>query len=1798
MVVESTKPSCRRRFSRGAKSWMMLSIAAAAGISASGLAFGGNVSVNRVVAGSATVQQVGNDMIIHAADKTIINYNQFNIAAGTSVQFVQPGATSWVLNRIVTASPSQINGTLTANGIIYLVNPAGVMFGKNSIINVGQLYAAAANISNTDALAGLNHFTAASGSVVNQGTITAGDVYLVGMHVVNGGSILAGSGTVALVAGSDVYLSRSASEPGLMVKISDGTKQGTPSGVGVENDGSIAAQVADMSAGDLYSVAIRHMGQTKAADITLNGAGAVNVSGNLDASNSSGKGGTVEVLGEQVTLSGASVTASGANGGGTIWIGGGPHGSGGVETSDLTLVDTGSSLDANAELRGDGGTVVVWSSSQTVFDGAISVRGGELGGNGGWAEVSSEGLLGFAGSVDAGAPEGSLGTLLLDPHTIAVASGGSASLTDVSSFSNTADETIDAGTIDAANANVVLQANTDIGIDQSIDISTPGVTLTMQAGRSINFASGISITTNNGDVTLSANDNTATASNRDAGPAVINMDASNTISTGSGEISLTIGTLGASGTLTAGNLITTGDVTLTNTAGDVAVVGTVNSGTLTTSGNNFFNFGGPITTTGDININQTGVITIGAALNAEDVNLTSSSANIVMDLASSTVSPVVTTSGDQNYNSPVVLDANTAMTSSGGGDITFNSTVDGAFGLTVNTAGTATFTGLVGGSAPLTSLLIDDTTSGISGGSVDFNAEGTTATPSVVTTAGQTYNEPVLIGADTTFTDKNSGDITFNSTVDGGFNLTINTAGTTTFANQVGQNVQIITLLVDDPASGIVGGPVDCSFAGVATHPTILTSFGQTYNSPIVMLNETAFDDVGGGNIVFNKPINGAFALTLNTTGDMTFNAPVGNTTPVVSVTTDDPATLISGGDMIMNVAGTNAAPSVVTSGGGQTYNTRVTLGADTVLTDQGGGAIAFEDTVDGTFALTVNTAGTTTFAGLVGNSTPLSSLTINDPASGISGGTTTFSATTASPSAPSVVTFGTQTYNNAIVLTADTQLTTEGALVTFNSTINGDGNGPWNFAIDTSTSTGSSGDIRFGNGGADFVGATNELATLTTTANSTDIEGETIFDIAGSGPSNPAVHTSGAQTYNNPVELMADTTLVADGGGSIGFFAPIDGDGNGPWNLTINTSSATAGNIVFGDNSAGYVGAQNALKSVTTTATSSGSTPDGTTLIQMSNTDFAAITTTQGQTYNNPVSLTDETVLVTTGDATGPGFIKFNSTIDGGQDLIIAATYSFTGSGALTDASGGTVTFGGFIGATTPISSLTVSASPVGTGSPGATVFDIVGTTSPSVSATSNLSFATPVTLQTDTKLKSTGGNINFAAAVTGAFNLDLDTSSGGDGILIGDSADVNSVTATAGTSILATNVTTVGDISLQPNSSIVQGPAGAGDNRPGGVIVLGGNLTSTAGDIELAAAGRTSVPTVATIADNPSTANNVTIQALGFTMGPSEKMTVLGNLTINVGSGTAVLGDINTGGSLNVTAGTTVFQLRPSGNILTAEDSLNSEGTTNPPGGTDVVVLGSSLTFNTPAITTTGTGQPVRFATLTGKGNVPGQTIGFYSPNFGTALTDANNTPLDLQAQSFTIETLATSLPGELPPVSWMQEGYGPSGSVDLRTALEIFLGGSIIDNGVARGPAATFVRTVQSMYCLEVGTTGGGEPIYSTEADPKKLKAIHRDLAESLANYSSRSGEEVLNPTFFEAYLSRSKLPADVRTYDRLRELKLATQILGDSGLPPDEQDRVEGAIFAPARVNGISLDDLMQTSMVIGRPRETEKHSFQY
>ena len=124
------------------------------------LALGANVyalpPTGVVTAGSATINnsKPGNMVINQATQNVAINWQSFNIAAGESVQFVQPNSNSVALNRVIGADPSSILGNLSANGKVFLINPNGILFGKGASVNVGGLVGSTLGLSDSDFLAG------------------------------------------------------------------------------------------------------------------------------------------------------------------------------------------------------------------------------------------------------------------------------------------------------------------------------------------------------------------------------------------------------------------------------------------------------------------------------------------------------------------------------------------------------------------------------------------------------------------------------------------------------------------------------------------------------------------------------------------------------------------------------------------------------------------------------------------------------------------------------------------------------------------------------------------------------------------------------------------------------------------------------------------------------------------------------------------------------------------------------------------------------------------------------------------------------------------------------------------------------------------------------------------------------------------------------------------------------------------------------------------------------------------------------------------------------------------------------------------------------------------------------------------------------------------------------------------------------------------------------------------------------------------------------------------------------------
>src|SRR5436190_20413862 len=110
-----------------------------------------------VVGGAATIQGQGGPSVTinQSTPSAIINWNTFNIGRGENVRFNQPSSSSVALNRVIGGlGPSEILGTLTANGRIFLINRDGVLFGPGAVVNTAGFLASTSDIKNSDSTAG------------------------------------------------------------------------------------------------------------------------------------------------------------------------------------------------------------------------------------------------------------------------------------------------------------------------------------------------------------------------------------------------------------------------------------------------------------------------------------------------------------------------------------------------------------------------------------------------------------------------------------------------------------------------------------------------------------------------------------------------------------------------------------------------------------------------------------------------------------------------------------------------------------------------------------------------------------------------------------------------------------------------------------------------------------------------------------------------------------------------------------------------------------------------------------------------------------------------------------------------------------------------------------------------------------------------------------------------------------------------------------------------------------------------------------------------------------------------------------------------------------------------------------------------------------------------------------------------------------------------------------------------------------------------------------------------------------
>jgi filamentous hemagglutinin family protein len=1265
---------------------------------------------NQVISGEASFHLTDKqNLTVKVADRTIINYDKFNISKNERVDFIQEGHKSTLLNRVVGKNPSKILGKLNANGRVFLVNPHGIFFGPQSSVNVASFLVSTLNIKNEDFLEEKYKFFQESNleksKIINEGSISAnpeGFVCFFAPTIVNKGSILAHAGKIILASSECVTLDFSG-DGLIQFRVEGDLKKAL-----IENYGNIQAAdgSVELSLGSAKDVIQRvvntqglqvangieeiegeiHLVQRShilAKEVNINGSAnsQVKVEGKIDASCPKGKGGKIHIFAETISLTGANLFASGDLGGGEVFIGGDYRGLGPYFNATTVRMDPTSTIFCNAIAKGNGGKVILWADDTTFFDGKIYAQGGKELGDGGFVETSGkENLACRVGSVDSSALRGKTGDWVLDPASINIVAGGTATIAKCSS-PNCADAnvyTIDPGTIASSVSNIALcatnAANSSITLTDSLSMANAGITLTLTAGSGnqgpINLNNNISTKagaiTLTGAVTLGSNVTLDTTS-LGTSPAGANITFSSTVN-GAKNLTLNAGT--------GGNVIFSRSVGATNALTKLSF-------------------------TGAAQIQIGGNISVAALAN-----------------------PLT-------FPSPVLLIGTSTITSNGA-NVSFSKTVDGGQAFTINSgAGFITFTGAIGATTPLTSMTANSAAmmNGISQnstiqttGAISYTGSNAINISNNMTTNGGaiTFIGPIALSGTPSFDTTNSGGtlagntISFSSnitTLNGAVPLVLNagTGGNIIFNGSVGGTTALTNLTF-----------TKANLIQIAAN--IRTSGANPLNFPSpVNVTGTSTITSNNANITFGSTINGAQSLTLvGGAGTINFNGAVGGTTPLTKLSFTSAALINVGANIKVSGANPLSFPSAV-----------VLTGSSTITSNNA--ALSFSSTIntqDATQSLNiVGGSGTTTFTGVVGGTTPLnvfsvSAATINQNATVNTMGSLSYTGTTAINLNANILTSGsTISMTGPVSLGALVSIdstnsggTPAGASISFSTTLNG--------AQSLSVNAGTSGTITF----TGAVGGITALSSLNAT-------GKIIAPVS-------SVKTTGSLNFSASTAITVSNNITTSGGG-ITLTGPITLLGAPTFDTTNAGGVAVGANINFSNSSTTIDGlVPLILKAGTSGAISIHGEVGGITpLPQLSFFSAALIEIGANITVSGANSLIFPFPVGLIGSCnitSNNADISFNNTLNGAQVLTLTA-------------GSGTVNFNDIIGGTNPVNNIVFSS----------TNLIQIGNNI-TVSGTNPLIFSSAVTITGNSSINSNNADITFGTTLNGNQNLTLSAGSG----------------------------------------------------------------------------------------------------------------------------------------------------------------------------------------------------------------------------------------------------------------------------------------------------------------------------------------------------------------------------------------------------------------------------------------------------
>ncbi|NEZ65024.1 CHAT domain-containing protein [Leptolyngbyaceae cyanobacterium CCMR0082] len=414
------------------------------------------------------------------------SFEQFNLDQHQTANFLTTSNTHTVIGQVIGGTASNIDGLLQVTGSnadLYLVNPAGLLFGPNARLDLGGSFTAttATHLGTDDQWFEImgdpdystlvtppSHFGFSYPStIINQGQLTVREGHslrLLASQVTNTGTLSAPDGEITLLAtepGQSIRLAQMGGLLSLEISTEPDISETLPALItGGDFNHSNELVIGNDGTATLIH---RDIANNIPTPFSLQNAGNISTQGIT--------GGEINLLGNTIQVLESTLNASGHTSGGSIRIGGDYQGQGNLPHASQTEITATTSLVADAT-QGHGGQVIVWSDGTTVFDGSISAQSAT--GHGGLVETSGlhQLTIGDNANVTTTAPYGDAGIWLIDPIDLTVIeTGGTGGI--VAGTNDVINSSINASTIVSSlnSTNVTLQASNSITLDAAINAS-------------------------------------------------------------------------------------------------------------------------------------------------------------------------------------------------------------------------------------------------------------------------------------------------------------------------------------------------------------------------------------------------------------------------------------------------------------------------------------------------------------------------------------------------------------------------------------------------------------------------------------------------------------------------------------------------------------------------------------------------------------------------------------------------------------------------------------------------------------------------------------------------------------------------------------------------------------------------------------------------------------------------------------------------------------------------------------------------------------------------------------------------------------------------------------------------------------------------------------------------------------------------------------------------------------------------------------------------------------------------------